>query len=154
MQQTATTLGVLKTPANKKKKKKNNNINKINSLLHVFNENKARLTALFVVMLTTIGFWAAYEQAGNALSIFIDERVSRDGVPTAAFQSINPGMILALTPVINRYWKYQSETNREPDQVMKMAIGCCLLGLANVLLAFASTNLPTGAVAEADLPPE
>ena len=123
------------------------------SLLHVFNENKARLTALFVVMLTTIGFWAAYEQAGNALSIFIDERVSRDGVPTAAFQSINPGMILALTPVINRYWKYQSETNREPDQVMKMAIGCCLLGLANVLLAFASTNLPAGAVAEADLPP-
>jgi len=123
------------------------------SLLHVFNENKARLTALFVVMLTTIGFWAAYEQAGNALSIFIDERVSRDGVPTAAFQSINPGMILALTPVINRYWKYQSETNREPDQVMKMAIGCCLLGLANVLLAFASTNLPSGAVAEADLPP-
>jgi dipeptide/tripeptide permease len=123
------------------------------SLLHVFNENKARLTALFVVMLTTVGFWAAYEQAGNALSLFIDERVSRDGVPTAAFQSINPGMILALTPVINRYWKYQSETNSEPDQVMKMAIGCCLLGLANVILAFASTNLPSGAVAEADLPP-
>jgi POT family proton-dependent oligopeptide transporter len=123
------------------------------SLLHVFNENKARLIALFVVMLTTVGFWAAYEQAGNALSLFIDERVSRDGVPTAAFQSINPGMILALTPVINRYWKYQSETNSEPDQVMKMAIGCCLLGLANVILAFASTNLPSGAVAEADLPP-
>ena len=123
------------------------------SLLHVFNENKARLIALFVVMLTTVGFWAAYEQAGNALSLFIDERVSRDGVPTAAFQSINPGMILALTPVINRYWKYQSETNSEPDQVMKMAIGCCLLGLANVILAFASTNLPSGAVAEADLSP-
>jgi len=123
------------------------------SLLRVFNENKARLIALFVVMLTTVGFWAAYEQAGNALSLFIDERVSRDGVPTAAFQSINPGMILALTPVINRYWKYQSETNSEPDQVMKMAIGCCLLGLANVILAFASTNLPSGAVAEADLPP-
>ena len=123
------------------------------SLLHVFNENKARMTALFVVMFTTVGFWAAYEQAGNALSLFIDERVSRDGIPTAAFQSINPGMILALTPIINRYWKYQSETNREPDQVMKMSIGCCLLGLANILLAFASNNLPAGAVAESDLPP-
>ena len=123
------------------------------SLLHVFNENKARMTALFVVMFTTVGFWAAYEQAGNALSLFIDERVSRDGIPTAAFQSINPGMILALTPIINRYWKYQSETNREPDQVMKMSIGCCLLGLANILLAFASNNLPAGAVDESDLPP-
>lgn len=122
------------------------------SLVDVAKKYRERLIALFVVMLTTVGFWAAYEQAGNALSLFIDERVTKNGIPTAAFQSINPGMILLLTPIINRYWSFQNVRKTEPDQVMKMAIGCLLLGLANVILAFASMKLPRGSVATEDIP--
>ena len=154
MQQTATTLGVLKTPANKKKKKKNNNINKINSLSFTSSTKTKRDSPRYSSSCSRQLVSGPLTSKPATLYPYSSTSASRaTGVPTAAFQSINPGMILALTPVINRYWKYQSETNREPDQVMKMAIGCCLLGLANVLLAFASTNLPTGAVAEADLPP-
>ena len=110
-------------------------------LADVLRKHRLRLSALFIVALTTVGFWAAYEQAGNALSLFIDERVTRNGIPTAAFQSINPGLILVFTPLINWHWRAQSANNKEPDQVTKMAMGCAMLGIANVVLAFASMHL-------------
>ena len=48
------------------------------------------------------GFWCAYEQQGNTTALFADQWVDLAGAPTEFIQSINPVLILALTPAVTR----------------------------------------------------
>ena len=44
--------------------------------------------AMFLI-LTSIIFWALFEQAGSSLNLFTDRHVDRGGVPASTFQSIS-----------------------------------------------------------------
>jgi proton-dependent oligopeptide transporter, POT family len=99
----------------------------------------AALCALNVV------FWGVYEQQGNTMQLFADRNVDWHvfgrQLPSTWFQSVNPMYIFLLTPCLNIFWGWQSKRSKEPGSVIKMTIGCTLLGLSFLPLIFVLRGL-------------
>lgn len=84
-------------------------------------------------------FRGAYEQIGNTLPLWIDSRVDRvvGGflVPMTWFQSLNPLLVIAITPVLLAQWRRRADQGRESSPARRMAIGALIVAVAYVLLA-------------------
>jgi proton-dependent oligopeptide transporter, POT family len=101
------------------------------------------VAALLLLFLPNTLFWAAYEQQGNTIALWIEDFTNRTvnlwfwqfEIPAPAFQSINPAMILAFTPFVVAWWGWLAKRGREPSTAVKMAIGCFLLALSYLVLA-------------------
>jgi POT family proton-dependent oligopeptide transporter len=102
--------------------------------------------ALILLFLPTTLFWATYEQAGNTIALWVDDRTDRSinlifwrgEIPSTWFQSINPIMILAFTPLVVALWTWQARRGSEPSTVVKMALGCFACALSYVIMAGAA----------------
>ena len=99
----------------------------------------AALCALNVV------FWGVFEQQGNTLQLFADRNVNwhvfGKQLPSTWFQSVDPMFIFLLTPLLNLFWGWQSSRGKEPGSVIKMTMGCTLLGLSFLPLIFVAHGL-------------
>ncbi len=108
----------------------------------------AGVVALMVLCTLNIMFWAIYEQQGNTLQLWADERTNwmflGFQVPSSWFQIMNPAMIVLFAPFLDRIWAKQAKKDREPNSVTKMGIGCILCGLAYVLMILAAKATPEG----------
>ncbi|HEY0299782.1 MAG TPA: peptide MFS transporter [Rhizomicrobium sp.] len=111
------------------------------------------VVALILLCLPTSLFWATYEQQGNTISLWAEQFTDRAlipgvidwQIPVTWFQSFNPFMIFAFTPLIVLLWGWQSARGREPATVTKMALGNLLLALSYVVMAAAAyLTGPTG----------
>ncbi len=79
-------------------------------------------------------FWAAYDQQGNTLLLWVEDFTDRSidlwiwrgQIPSPFFLSLNPLMIFVFAPLIVRMWAVQSRRGNEPLALSKMAFGCCL----------------------------
>lgn len=108
--------------------------------------------ALITLCLPVVFFWATYEQQGNTISLwadgFTDRHVSlgswQGEIPTTWFQSLNPFMIFAFTPLVVGFWAWQAKKSAEPSTIVKMALGCLCVALANLVLAFAAWHAGDG----------
>jgi len=88
-------------------------------------------------------FWATYEQQGNTLALWASDYTDRTinlgfwrgEIPAEWFQSFNPFMIFAFTPLVVALWARQAKRDREPSTVSKMAIGCLGVAVANLFMA-------------------
>jgi len=96
-------------------------------------EDRKRILAVIIVVISTIPFWACYEQVGSSLSLFADRHVARNlgafVIPTSWFQSINPVVILVFAPLLAFLWEYLEKKRREPSAPAKMAAGYLLLAI-------------------------
>ncbi len=85
-------------------------------------------------------FRGAYEQIGNTLPLWIDGSVDRAlggvAVPMTWFQSLNPLLVIAMTPLLLAYWRQRADQGRESSPAMRMATGALIVAVAYVLLAF------------------
>src|SRR5271165_1036826 len=112
------------------------------------------IAALLVLFLPNTLFWATYEQQGNTIALWADSYTDRGinllfwrgDIPVTWFQAFNPFMIFAFTPMIVALWSWQARKGREPSSVMKMAIGCFGVTLANLVLAYAALQSGGGKV--------
>lgn len=97
---------------------------------------------LIVIALLVVLFRIAYEQSGNTIALWADARTDRTValagraflIPATWFQSINPFLIFALTPVITWWWARQARRGSEPAPITKMAIGAALGGVAFLVM--------------------
>ena len=84
-------------------------------------------------------FRGAYEQIGNTLPLFIESGVDRAAggleIPMTWFQSLNPLMVIAMTPLLLMAWRRRADAGRETPPAIRMAIGALLVAAAYVLLA-------------------
>ncbi len=107
-----------------------------------------RLLALVLVCAVTVMFWGIYEQQGNTLQIFADEKANWGlfgwEMPSTWFQSFNPFLIFVLTPFLNKFWGWQSAKMKEPGSITKMGFGCAIMALGYVLLMLVIQYLPAG----------
>ena len=107
-----------------------------------------RIFALIFLCALNIVFWAVYEQQGNTMQLWADERtdwsIGSWEIPSTWFQSFNPFMIFVFAPLLNLVWAWQDKRGGQPSSVTKMALGCFLLGLAFVTMIFASNVVPEG----------
>ena len=114
------------------------------------------IAALLVLFVPNTLFWAAYEQQGNTIALWIKDYTDRSinllfaqaEIPASSFQSFNPAMILIFTPFVVAWWGWLARRGREPSTVTKMAIGCFLLALSYLALALVAAG--TGEAAKAN----
>jgi POT family proton-dependent oligopeptide transporter len=104
------------------------------------------ILALIVLFVPTTFFWATYEQQGNTIALWADDYTDRTinliiwkgEIPTTWFQAFNPFMIFAFTPFVVGLWAWQHKRGSEPSTVVKMAIGCFGVALANLIMVGAA----------------
>ncbi len=104
------------------------------------------IIALLILFVPTSLFWATYEQQGNTIALWADSYTDRTinlgfwttEIPTTWFQSFNPFMIFAFTPLVVALWARQAARGREPSTVIKMALGCVGCGVSYLIMAGAA----------------
>ncbi|HJW39691.1 MAG TPA: peptide MFS transporter [Rhizomicrobium sp.] len=109
--------------------------------------------ALILLCIPTTLFWATYEQQGNTINLWAANFTDRRVIPGVLdwqidvtwFQSFNPFMIFAFTPLVVWYWGIQAKRGKEPRTVVKMALGNAMLALSYLVMALAAyVTGPTG----------
>lgn len=95
--------------------------------------------ALVALCALNVVFWAVYEQQGNTMQTWADERTQWPilfgwEMPATWFQSFNPFFIFILAPVFDMLWRWQAQRGQEPSSVSKMAIGSIILGLSFIVM--------------------
>jgi POT family proton-dependent oligopeptide transporter len=110
---------------------------------------KLVIISLCVLCALNVPFWAVYEQQGNTMQTWADNqtvwpKLGSFQVPSTWFQSVNPAMILLLTPVINGLWAWQQKRGTEPSTVAKMAIGSFILGGSFIVMVIGARIIGNG----------
>jgi proton-dependent oligopeptide transporter, POT family len=103
---------------------------------------------LLAVGLAVTVFRGAYEQVGNTVALWIesaDRHLGNSEIPMTWFQSLNPLLVIAMTPFLLARWKREAAAGREHSPLQKMAAGALIVGGAYALLALASLLFPGGA---------
>jgi POT family proton-dependent oligopeptide transporter len=104
------------------------------------------IIALLVLFVPTTLFWATYEQIGNTTILWADGNADRTvalfgwsaQIPTTWFLAFNPFMIFAFTPFVVALWARQAARGTEPSTISKMALGCCGVAAANLVMMLAA----------------
>jgi proton-dependent oligopeptide transporter, POT family len=102
-------------------------------------EDRSRVAALVILCFGTIAFWAIFEQQGNTLQLWADEKAdwARLGLTSEVFQSFNPAFIFIFAPIMDAWWNYNAARGRRSSSVRKMGIGCILAGAAFLVVPLA-----------------
>ncbi len=102
-----------------------------------------RIFVLIVLILSTIVFWALFEQAGASMTFFADRVMERNifglDVKASQFGSLNAGFIILLAPVFAWMWVWLSKRNLEPSTPAKFGLGLIQAGLGFGALVLGAT---------------
>jgi POT family proton-dependent oligopeptide transporter len=100
---------------------------------------RATLILLFAVGLAVTVFRAAYEQIGNTLVLWIDVGVDRAvgsmSIPMTSFLSLNPLLVIVMTPLLLARWRRRANAGRVDSSMKRMALGALVVAAAFALLA-------------------
>jgi POT family proton-dependent oligopeptide transporter len=103
---------------------------------------------LIAIGLAVTVFRGAYEQIGNTVALWADEGVDRGlstlTIPMTWFQSLNPLLVILLTPMLLARWRRRAAASREPQSMRKMATGAGIVAAAFALLAAAAFSAQGG----------
>ena len=103
---------------------------------------------LLGVGLAVTVFRGSYEQVGNTVALWIegaDRHFGNFEIPMTWFQSLNPLLVIAMTPILLVRWRRKAGAGLEHSPLQKMATGALIVGASYALLAVASAISPTGA---------
>jgi POT family proton-dependent oligopeptide transporter len=107
-----------------------------------------RVAVLFIFFLAAAVYWAGNEQQGSSLQIFADRHTDLTffgwQIPSSWFQNLNSGFILLFSPVLAGLWIFLANRNINYSVPAKMATSLLLLGMAYVVMIFASELAVTG----------
>ena len=104
-------------------------------------EERDRIFAAMFLILTSIVFWALFEQAGSSLNLFTDRHVDRGGVPASVFQSINAIYIILLAPLFAILWQMLGRAGAEPSAPFKFGLGVVQVGLGFLVLVWGANSV-------------
>lgn len=107
-------------------------------------EIKQRIMALLAVFGVVIFFWFSFHQNGLTLTMFAKDYTLLGGIfpSVEIFQSINPFLVVFLTPLVIAVFSWLSKKGIEPSTPKKIAIGMGIAALAFVVMALGSLNVP------------
>jgi POT family proton-dependent oligopeptide transporter len=94
---------------------------------------RERLMLALVLILGSVVFWALYEQGGSSLNQFAERNVdlrlwAGQSMTPAQTQSFQASWILIFAPVIAALWSWLGQRGRDPNPVLKFALGLLLVG--------------------------
>ena len=100
----------------------------------------ARTVVLMILILSTVVFWALFEQSAGSMTLYADRVVDRSiGSTTftaAQFGSLNAGFIMILAIPFAALWTWLAKKNLEPNTPVKFGLGILQAGLGFGALVF------------------
>ena len=106
---------------------------------HWYGGGTARRFALLAgIVGMVVIFRTAYEQVGNTLPLWIehaDRSVGAFVIPMTWFQSLNPLLVLLLTPWFVARWIRHAREGHELSSIRKMSVGAGVVALSYLILA-------------------
>jgi proton-dependent oligopeptide transporter, POT family len=97
-----------------------------------------RFALLAGIAAVVVLFRGAYEQFGNTLPLWIettDRAVGGFVIPMTWFMSINPLIVIVLTPFLVARWTRLARQGRETSPMQKMAFGAGVAAVAYLMIA-------------------
>jgi len=99
-----------------------------------------RTVVLMILILSTVVFWALFEQSAGSMTLFADRVVDRTVGGTtftaAQFGSLNAGFIMLLAIPFAALWSWLAKVNFEPNTPVKFGLGILQAGLGFGALVF------------------
>jgi len=93
---------------------------------------------LFAVIISVTVFRSAYEQVGNTVALFADVGIDRVTsvmtIPMTWFQSLNPLLVIVMTPLLLAHWRRRAQAGSTGSSMRKMALGALLVIVMTPLL--------------------
>jgi POT family proton-dependent oligopeptide transporter len=110
-------------------------------------DSRLWLTLLAVGLAATV-FRGAYEQVGNTVALWADSGVDRKAgaflIPLTWFQSLNPLLVMLMTPPLLAWWRRQASRGRVSSEPKRMAAGAVLVAIAYLMLAAVAVKAGPG----------
>ncbi len=115
-------------------------------------EDRGPVASIFLFMFFNAFFWIAFEQAGSSVNLFTDRYTDRmvggELIPTTWFQSVNPLLVILLSPIFGLLWPFLGRRGLSPSQPAKIGIALLLVGVGYVLMtSVGNVTLTEGAKA-------
>jgi POT family proton-dependent oligopeptide transporter len=113
---------------------------------------RERMFVLIVLTISSVIFWALFEQSASSMTLFADRVVDRNlfGLQMTAsqFGSLNPLFIFTLAPLFALLWTRLAARGLEPSTPIKFSLGIIQAGLGfGALMLGASMPDESGRVA-------
>jgi POT family proton-dependent oligopeptide transporter len=109
-----------------------------------YSEEFGRTVVLMILILSTIVFWALFEQSAGSMTLYADRVVDRtigDTTFTAAqFGSLNAGFIMLLAIPFAALWTWLAKKNLEPNTPIKFGLGILQAGLGFGALVYGAEH--------------
>jgi POT family proton-dependent oligopeptide transporter len=109
-------------------------------------EDRKAVIALIGVMAVTVLAYIAYYQLANVLPVWIQAHVDLNAgdfaIPIEWFYSIDPLASILSVPFLFALWNRQAQAGREPNALIKIAIGSFISGSAYFILIAAIALSP------------
>jgi POT family proton-dependent oligopeptide transporter len=110
-------------------------------------EIRQRIFALLAVFAVVIFFWFSFHQNGLTLTYFARDytllKIGNWSFGAEIFQSVNPILVVLLTPVIILFFGWLRAKGIEPSTPKKIAIGMLIAGIGFAVMVLGSFNVPT-----------
>lgn len=98
-----------------------------------YSQEFSRTVVLMVLIISTIIFWALFEQSAGSMTLYADRVVDREvggfEFTASQFGSLNAGFIMLLAIPFASLWMWLSKKGLEPSTPVKFALGILQAGL-------------------------
>jgi POT family proton-dependent oligopeptide transporter len=105
--------------------------------------HRSTFVLLFAIGLAVTVFRGAYEQVGNTVALWADVGIDRTTslmtIPMTWFQSLNPLLVIVMTPLLLARWRRTADAQRLESSMRKMATGALIVAAAYLLLALVAS---------------
>jgi POT family proton-dependent oligopeptide transporter len=114
-------------------------------------EAQRLILAIFLIV-TSVVFWALFEQAGSSMNLFAARNTNLDvsaadivqlgpiaiemTLTASQIQSFNAGFILIFAPIFAALWAFLAKLQRNPNTVLKFGLALVQVGLGFMLLVW------------------
>ncbi len=104
-----------------------------------------RVYAMLLLFAFNVMFWCFFEQAGSSFNFLAQNMVDREMFgwifPVGWFQSVNPGALVVMAPIVAMVWGFLALRNAEPSIPRKFALGLAFNAVGFAVLMYALTHL-------------
>jgi len=94
---------------------------------------RSRMVVLIALTVSTVVFWALFEQSAGSMILYVDRVVDSDvfgvTISAAQFTSLNSIFIFILAPLFSWLWIKLAGMGREPSTPVKFGLGIVQAGL-------------------------
>lgn len=105
---------------------------------------RQRMIALLVLTMSTVVFWALFEQGAGSMTLFADRVMDRTifgmNLTAAQYGSLNAFFIFVFAPLFAWLWTSLGRRGLEPSTPVKFALGIAQAGLGFGALVWGAAN--------------